>query len=284
VSVSGVSVRAPVSGTGGASGQRVTTVLASLAVKGRAPKTGYSRDQFGPAWSDDNDDLLGGNGCDTRDDILRRDLTATVIAPGCQVKSGILDDPYRGVLIKFTEGVSTSAAVQIDHVVALGDAWQTGAQQWSARTRQDFGNDPLNLLAVNGSSNTQKGDSDAASWLPPAKGYRCAYVARQVAVKARYRLWVTPAEAAAITAVLRSCPAQTVPVEATRAAATSTAAKTATGLEPVSPASASASVADVYYANCAAVRAAGKAPLRRGQPGYRSALDRDGDGVACDAG
>jgi hypothetical protein len=253
-------------------------LLATLPVKGRAPKTGYTRDQFGPAWTDDNEDPLGHNGCDTRNDILRRDLKQTVIASDCQVKSGVLADPYRGVEIRFTEGVATSADVQIDHVVALGDAWQTGAQYWSPAVRQDLGNDPLNLLAVDGSANAQKGDSDAASWLPPAKSFRCAYVARQIAVKARYGLWVTAAEAAAMKQVLRGCPAQPVPVEAARAvAATSSALPSATGSSSVSGAAG-------YYANCAAVRAAGKAPLRRGEPGYRAGLDGDNDGIACQSG
>ena len=185
--------------------------LGTLAVKGRAPKTGYSREQFGPAWTDDSTAPDGHNGCDTRNDILRRDLVDLTLKPGthgCVVLTGTLKDPYRDATIAFVRGVSTSSAVQIDHVVALGDAWQTGARYWDAATRRAFANDPRNLLAVDQHSNAQKQDADAASWLPQNKAYRCAYVARQVAVKARYGLWVTPPEHDAIARILGGCPGQ----------------------------------------------------------------------------
>ncbi|MGZ6733239.1 MAG: HNH endonuclease family protein [Nocardioides sp.] len=182
--------------------------LATLAVKGRAPMTGYDRDAFGQAWSDDTEDQWGHNGCDTRNDILRRDLRDVALDPrthGCAVLTGTLADPYGGTLIHFVRGVATSIAVQVDHVVALGDAWQKGARQWTAQRRQAFANDPRELLAVSGPLNASKGDGDAATWLPPAKAYRCAYVARQVAVKKAYGLWVTAAERDAIARVLASC-------------------------------------------------------------------------------
>jgi hypothetical protein len=181
--------------------------LRTLMVKGRAPKTGYARTQFGPAWED-----VDHNGCDTRNDILRRDLTVIATrarTAGCVVVSGVLADPYTGRTIAFTK--SAAAKVQIDHVVALSDAWQTGAQGWPSMTRLAFANDPLNLLAVDGQTNEDKGDGDAATWLPPRKAFRCAYVSRQVAVKSRYRLWVTPAERDAIARVLSSCPAEPLP-------------------------------------------------------------------------
>jgi hypothetical protein len=186
------------------------SVLNTLAVKGRAPKTGYRRTQFGPAWSD-----VDHNGCDTRNDILNRDLTNRTWRDGthnCIVTSGILHDPYTGTVIHFTRGRRTSEAVQIDHVVALSDAWQTGAQQLDESTRKNLANDPLNLLAVDGPANQQKSDSDAASWLPANKSFRCDYVARQIAVKKKYRLWVTGAEKDAMKRVLSSCPTQKVPV------------------------------------------------------------------------
>lgn len=125
--------------------------------------------------------------------------------------TGVLNDPYTGKTINFVRGVSTSLAVQIDHVVALSDAWQKGAQQLPFATRVSFANDPLNLLAVDGPTNGQKSDSDAASWLPPRKAYRCAYVSRQVAVKRKYHLWVTQAERNAILVVLRACPTMRIP-------------------------------------------------------------------------
>jgi hypothetical protein len=193
-----------------------TALLAQLPIKGRAPMTGYSRTQFGSAWTDANDDLLGHNGCDTRNDILGRDLHGVTFKAGtrnCTVLTGTLTDPYTAHTITFTRGVTTSTAIQIDHVVALGDAWQTGAQYLSPQARLDLANDPLELLAVDGSANEAKGDGDAATWLPPNKAYRCAYVARQVAVKARYGLWVTSAEHDAIARVLTTCTTQTVPSE-----------------------------------------------------------------------
>lgn len=193
---------------------RAIAVLALLRVKGRAPKTGYARSEYGAAWTDDNRAADGHNGCDTRNDVLRRDLVDIVVKPrthGCVVLSGRLQDPYTARTIDFVRGERTSIAVQIDHVVALSDAWQTGAQQLTAAQRVDLANDPLELLAVDGPTNEAKGDGDAATWLPPNHAFRCAYVARQIAVKHAYRLWVTAAERAAMTRVLSGCPGQDVP-------------------------------------------------------------------------
>jgi len=179
----------------------VTEVIATVAVKGRAPKTGYSRAQFGPAWEDVNV-----NGCDTRNDILKRDLSEKIFKDSCIILSGVLADQYSGESINFLRGVATSSLVQIDHVVALSNAWQTGAFKLSIEKRTAFANDPLNLLAVKGKLNSQKGDGDAATWLPPRKSYRCEYVTRQVMVKAKYGLWLTAPEKAAILKILKSCP------------------------------------------------------------------------------
>jgi len=178
--------------------------LAELPVKGRAPKTGYSRDQFGGGWTTQQ-------GCDTRNIILHRDLQEPAVSEDCKVLSGSLHDPYTGNTLAFQRGVDTSQLIQIDHVVALSDAWQTGAQQLTPLVRESFANDPLNLLAVDGKTNQNKSDGDAATWLPPNKAFRCQYVARQVAVKKKYTLWVTTAEKKAIIQVLSSCPAQTIP-------------------------------------------------------------------------
>lgn len=178
--------------------------LDTLPVKGRADKTDYSRSKFHDGWQ------LVGN-CDMRNIILARDMYDKVVDLNCKVLKGKLDDPYTGQLINFVRGPSTSADVQIDHVVALSDAWQKGAQQLSPLARQSLANDPLNLLAVDGDQNQKKSASDAASWLPPFKPFRCAYVARQVAVKQRYRLLVTAAEKFAIATVLEQCPGQQLP-------------------------------------------------------------------------
>ncbi|WP_369403360.1 HNH endonuclease family protein [Gordonia namibiensis] len=180
--------------------------LDSLPVKGRAPKTGYSRSEFGTAWDDAVDVQFGRNGCRTREDILRRDLVdVTLHADGCRVLSGTLVDAYSGTTVRFTRGQDTSALVQIDHVVALADAWQKGAAQWDARRRLEFANDPRNLQAVDGTVNQRKGAGDAATWLPPNKAYRCTYVSRQIEVKKAYGLWVTAAERDAMARVLSDC-------------------------------------------------------------------------------
>src|SRR5690625_1693048 len=184
-------------------------VAQTLTVKERAPKTGYSRDEFGPAWKDTD-----GNGCDQRNDILNRDLTNIMHKPGtggCVVLAGTLKDPFSDKTINFERGQKTSHKVQIDHVVALSDAWQKGAQQWDASKRVRFANDPLNLLAVDGPLNAQKGDGDAATWLPPNKAFRCQYVARLVGVKHSYSLWVTQAEQDAMVRVLNLCLDEPVP-------------------------------------------------------------------------
>ena len=196
----------PTGGTGTGATATATEALSTLGglrVAGKAPMTGYDRAQFGPAWTD-----VDHNGCDTRNDILARDLTAvtfTVDGGVCVVAAGTLTDPYTATTIAFTRGQSTSGAVAIDHVVALGDAWQTGAQALSLEQRTALANDPRNLLAVDGPTNSAKGDSDAATWLPPNKAFRCAYVTKQVAVKAAYHLWVTAAEKDSITTILKGC-------------------------------------------------------------------------------
>lgn len=300
----------PTDGTG--AGQSATEVLDTLEVKGRAPKTGYKRTQFGKAWAD-----VDHNGCDTRNDILNRDLTGVKykwFTHKCVVKSGTLHDPYTGKDIKFKKGKKTSTAVQIDHVVALSDAWQKGAQKLSKTKRTELANDPYNLLAVQGRANQKKSDGDAATWLPSNKSFRCEYVARQIGVKRKYSLWVTKAEKKAMAKILSSCPTQTVPdytgvgnptaektTEEPDQAEQQTEQQTEQPAEqeqqpteqtqPQSPAPAPTpeptpapqpQQQSVYYQNCTAAREAGAAPIYQGQPGYRAALDRDHDGVACE--
>ncbi len=177
--------------------------LEKLPVKGRAPRTGYDREQFGGDW-------VSAGGCDMRDRVLRRDLRSETFEPGsCAVLSGELTDPYTATSVRFVRGGASE--VDIDHVVALGDAWQKGAQRWSYARRVALANDPLNLLAVDSAANRQKGDGDAATWLPANKRFRCAYVARQIAVKRRYRVWVTRAERDAMRRVLSRCPRTRLP-------------------------------------------------------------------------
>jgi len=193
--------------------------------------------------------------------------------------------------------------VQIDHVVALSDAWQKGAQQISAEDREKFANDPLNLLAVDGPANAAKSDSDAATWLPPNKAFRCQYVARQIAVKRIYKLWVTEAEKDAMKRVLSTCDEERVPTGGLAPAVVivaqhhddgdDRAKKPSKPSKPSSSGSSSGSSGSrdsgsgssggtAYYTNCDAARAAGAAPVHAGEPGYGRHLDRDGDGVGCE--
>lgn len=187
-----------------ASAQSAASVLEKIAVKGKSPKTGYERSAFSDGWGE-----IGS--CTVRNYILKRDLKSITYRGNCVVDTGVLVDPYTGKTINFKYGVGTSLAVQIDHVVALSDAWQKGAQKLDSTARYNLYNDPLNLIAVDGPTNSSKSDSDAASWLPPNKAYRCAYVARQIAVKFKYKLWVTIAEKEAMKRVLSACPKQKLP-------------------------------------------------------------------------
>lgn len=193
-----------------AAASQASAALQELPIKGRAPKTGYTRSQFGDGWA-----IV--SGCDMRNRILARDLKDVTYVPTmepvvCKVASGTLNDPYTGKTIQFVRGEETSDDVQIDHVVALSDAWQKGAQQLTPQQREAFANDPLGLVAVDGPANQAKSDSDAATWLPPNKAYRCAYVARQIAVKKKYNLWVTRPERDAILTILNTCTDQRLPV------------------------------------------------------------------------
>jgi hypothetical protein len=231
--------------------------------------------QFGD-WADPD-----GNGCDARNDVLARDLTRAVLGDdGCTVLSGTLEDPYTGATIDFRRGPLTSADVQIDHVVALKNAWVTGADRLGADERQALANDPLNLLAVDGPTNGDKSASDAAAWLPPDEAFHCPYVARQIAVKTRYELFVTAEEKAAMAEVLAGCPGQELPDDALAARADPPSPAPSS---PAPSAPGSTAPVEVYYPDCDAVRRAGAAPLRADEPGYRPALDRGGEpGVACE--
>ena len=180
--------------------------LAALPVRGWDRTSDFRRTQFGQAWSDDVNVEFGHNGCNTRDDILRRDLKNLVVRPStCFAQSGTLIDPYTGAIIDFVRSPDTSNAVEIDHVVALADAWYKGARTWDPQRRLDFANDPRNLLAVSPKANFDKAFRDAASWLPPNEAFRCDFVARQIDVKSAYGLWVSAKEKKALTDVLSRC-------------------------------------------------------------------------------
>ncbi|WP_293766918.1 DUF1524 domain-containing protein [Sporichthya sp.] len=254
-------------------------LLATLAVKGRAAQTGYEREEYGQAWAD-----VDRNGCDTRNDILRRDLRSLVFKPGtrdCVVASGLLEpEPYTGARIDFLRGETTSTAVQIDHVVALADSWVSGALGWDERKRIAFGNDPLNLLAVDGPANSQKGAGDAATWLPRSS-YRCTYIARQIAVKAKYELWVKPAERDAMSRILDTCPGEKAPsygpVELPPPGLGSAAP--AAPVETPKPAAGT----DPRFPYCTDAKKAGYGPYVEGEdPEYGWYRDADSDGIVCE--
>lgn len=267
------------------------TVLATLPVKGRAPKTGYRRAEFGQRWRD-----IDRNGCDTRNDILNRDLTDKTWRAntrGCVVLSGILAEPYSGETKYFDK--SQASAIQIDHVVALSDAWQKGAQALTAAQRETLANDPLNLLAVDGRLNQQKSDGDAATWLPPHKDFRCAYVSRQIAVKAKYRLWVTEAERDAMVRILSNCPGQILPADSGVVVPSGTVPASVPTEPPPPPQDAAPPAANpaphpnqpanpgASYANCREVWAILGRPITPQDPGFRDKFDGDHDGIGCES-
>lgn len=180
--------------------------LRNLQVRGWDRTSDFQRNQFGEAWSDGVNVEFGHNGCNTRDDILRRDLKNLVVRPfTCFAQSGTLTDPYTGTVIPFVRGPESSNAIEIDHVVSLADAWYKGARAWDPQRRLDFANDPRNLLAVSPKANFDKAFRDAASWLPPNAAFRCDFVARQIDVKTAYGLWLSAKEKKALADVLARC-------------------------------------------------------------------------------
>jgi hypothetical protein len=264
-------------------GPLATTALASLPVKGWAPMTGYSRAMFGISWSDTDH-----NGCDQRDDALwRASLQRGVRTNGCTVTSATVTDVYTNHVIYFVRGGFYSQGLDIDHVVALGNAWATGIQYESTAIRLRIATDPLNLLAVDPSQNRQKSDSNAASWLPPVASYRCAYVARQIAVKKKYGLWLVPPEKAAMQRILNTCPLRRIPVGglAYPTAAELRAVKsgiTATTISHSTTSSAGGAL-DPRFATCAAAKAAGYGPYVQGKdPEYAWYRDGNHNGVDCE--
>ncbi|MFP5359258.1 MAG: DUF1524 domain-containing protein [Actinomycetes bacterium] len=251
-----------------------------LTVKGRAPKTGYSRDQFGDGWVD-----VDRNGCDTRNDMLGLRLSATVMSGTCRVLEGRLEDPFTGATLRFVRGGDSE--VDIDHLVALSDAWQKGAASWEFAQRVAFANDPLNLEPVDAGQNRAKGDGDAATWLPPNRDFRCAYVARQVAVKAKYGVWVTQAELDAMLRVLGTCPGEPLPAPGDQPVLADNVGRAPSApAEPSSDTAASAdpvSEPDPDMGTCTAAKAAGYGPYVRGEDvEYGYYRDGDSDGTVCE--
>ncbi|WP_121747469.1 HNH endonuclease family protein [Streptomyces sp. E2N166] len=189
--------------TGDAHEATARRLIEGLKTKGRGPRTGYDRDEFGYAWMDSADGVpLARNGCDTRNDLLQRDGQDLRFRSGsdCVVVAMTLDDPYTGTTIEWRK--REASEVQIDHVVPLSYSWQMGSSRWAESKREQLANDPLNLLPVQGRANSAKSDSGPASWLPPAKSVRCAYAVRFAQVAVKYELAVTAPDR---QAMLRQC-------------------------------------------------------------------------------
>jgi hypothetical protein len=177
--------------------------LVELPVSSGAFVQGYDRNFFGQTWAD-----VDRNGCDTRNDILKRDLSDAVIKPGtfdCKVLSGALIDPFSGNSLSFVSGETTSFEVQIDHIVPLSWAWQNGASKWTDERRTAFANDPLNLLAVDGSLNMSKSDSGPSEWLPPNQPFHCDYAQHYGSVLVEYDLAIPRADLATLLELLGRC-------------------------------------------------------------------------------
>ncbi|MFB9352781.1 HNH endonuclease family protein [Streptomyces heliomycini] len=181
--------------TGESDRAEAVDLITKVTTKGRGPKTGYDRDEFGYAWMDTADGVpLARNGCDTRNDLLQRDGQEVRFRSGsdCVVVAMTLDDPYTGTTIEWRK--QEAAEVQIDHVVPLSYSWQMGASRWPEAKRERLANDTLNLIPVQGRANSAKGDSGPATWLPPDKRIRCAYAVRFAQVAVKYEMPVTPAD------------------------------------------------------------------------------------------
>jgi len=215
--------------------------------------------------------------------MLTRDLTSRVYKAGgsCAVASGTLADPYTSTSIRFVRGGTSE--VDIDHVVALGNAWVTGAQKLTYSKRVALANDPLNLLAVDSSANRQKSDGDAATWLPSNKAFRCFYVARQIGVKAKYGLYVTTAEKEAMARVLANCSSEKAATGGGSTESGLSAPKVTSSRPSASTPGKSSGGTDRDYGTCRAAKAAGKGPYVRGtDPEYNFYRDADSDGLVCE--
>ena len=241
-------------------------VLEPLVIDDRpSPDRPYRREEW-PHWED-----IDGNGCDARDDaLLRASQPPALVGSGCRVLSGSWVSPYDGVV------TSDPAAIQIDHLVPLADAFASGGWRWEVGRRRLFANDQQELIAASAASNQAKGSKAPDEWRPPDRGVWCAYAVAWVRIKVTYDLTATTRERDALGQMLDTCGPDT-PADAAPGGPAGRPSVTVTTAPPTGR-----DGSEAYFANCAAARAAGAAPIRRGEPGYRDRLDGDGDGVACE--
>jgi len=251
--------------------------LAALGIDDRSsPDSRYIRD----AWSHWDD--VDGNGCDARQDALIAwsVVPATVNRAGtCTVITGSWVSPYDGIT------TSVPGDFDVDHLVPLQNAFISGGWRWDSTRRRAFANDPQELVVSSATSNRTKGSDPPDQWRPPNRDSWCAYATGWLAVKVTWDLTATTSERDALGQMLDSC-GDAGPVWPGIGAAVSGGGApqgSADAPSPTAPPADSGSgESNVYYANCAAARAAGVAPIRSDQPGYRSRLDGDGDGLACE--
>jgi hypothetical protein len=249
---------------------RVSTraLLSDLAVTAEHQR-GYDRDKFAD-WRD-----ADGDGCDTRDEVLLREaIDLPRIGAGCQLTSGRWFSKYDGVT------TADASTFDIDHMVPLAEAWQSGAYRWSSGTRARYSNDlryGAALIAVTAHSNRSKGEQEPQDWMPERASYRCTYVANWVAVKWRWNLRVNRAEKDFLRSRLRACgwPGVAKPSRAVigvQSHESSTGAGTGGG-----------GSTDPRFDYCYEAIDAGYGPYYSGvDPEYDWYDDADSDGVVCE--
>lgn len=276
-------------------------VLSTLKVNDNL-SSGYKREAFGQSWVD-----IDNNNCDTREDTLARHMSNVSKSGNCEVVSGVLVDSYNGETIQFSKD-GKGGGIDIDHVVALSAGWKTGMSLESTANRESFANDPLNLLPVDAGLNRYKSDKDASEWIPSqlktkntssliAK-FDCPYVARQIAVKSKYGMWVTTSEKSRMNTVLNACPTIEIPngsdvvvnVNTDKGNNQAVESKTTTTKKATAPTKKAAPVtkkptsgkSDPDMGTCGKAKSAGYGPYHKGSVEYGYYRDGDGDGTVCE--
>ncbi len=160
----------------------------------------YSRDSLPTDWKD-----LDGNGCNTREDILKKYTSEyTGRFDGCKIKSGKFYDYYNGKFLRYDKSVDTGGGIQIDHIVAIGNAWISGGYKWGKDEWISYINDEEVLIPTSSKTNREKSDKDITEWKPANNSYLCTYAEKQVEIKDKYKLTVTEKEKAELKSILNN--------------------------------------------------------------------------------